>query len=414
MEIRMLRLLLTAIALFVLGACAASPPPAPMAAAAEQRAPVTILLSIDAFRPDYLGKGNTPNLDALATTGVKATMRPAYPVLTFPNHYTLVTGLRPDRHGIVANIFYDPRRPDVRFFSKEPEAADPFWWAEAEPIWITAERNGIRAGTMFWPGEEVAYDGSRPSDWARYDPNFTEAQRVMTVIDWMRRPAEIRPRFVTLYFDLVDKTAHKQGPWGAPTIKAIREADALVGSLRDQLAALGQPANLVIVSDHGMRAVAPERTVRPDAILPPDSYRLVSYGPFATIDAKPGKDEIVARVLLAPHPHMDCWRKADVPARLRYGANPRVGSFVCQAKAGGEVMNGIPTNKGDHGYDPDDPDMTGLFLVNGPGFRAGARVPAIFDNVDLYPMLARLIGVPARPNDGDAETLRPILRTDSN
>lgn len=409
----MLRPLLTALAVFTLGACAATPP-ASIAAAGEQRAPVTILLSIDAFRPDYLGKGNTPNLDALAAAGVTATMRPAYPVLTFPNHYTLVTGLRPDRHGIVANIFYDPKRPDVRFYSKELEAADPFWWAEAEPIWITAERNGIRAGTMFWPGEEAPHHGVRPSDWARFDPNFTEAQRVMTVIDWMRRPADIRPRFVTLYFDLVDKISHKQGPWAEPTMAAIREVDAQVGRLRDQLAALGQPANLVIISDHGMRVIEPEKTVRPDAILPPDSYRLVSHGPFASIDPKPGREAIVARILLAPNPHMDCWRKADVPARLRYGTNPRVGTFVCQAKPGGEVMNGRPTNKGDHGYDPDDPEMAGLFLASGPAFHAAARLPPIFDNVDLYPMLARLIGVPARPNDGNAETLRPILRTDDN
>lgn len=410
----MYRLLIPLLAGLALSACAATPLPRVAAAAAEQRRPVTILISIDAFRPDYLGRGDTPVLDALARNGVKATMRPSFPALTFPNHYTLVTGLRPDRHGIVANILFDPRRKE-RFYSKELEAADPFWWAEAEPIWITAEKNGIHTGTMFWPGEEAPHDGIRPSDWARFDPNFSEAQRVRTVIDWMRRPAAIRPAFVTLYFDLLDKTSHKQGPRSDATIAAVRHIDSLIGELVADLDGLGQPANLVIVSDHGMRAIEPERTVMIDKLLPPGSYRLVSYGPLATIDPMPGQDAIVARALLTPNPGMDCWRKADVPARLHYGKNPRVAAFVCLARPGGEVMPGtLPTNKGEHGYDPDDPEMTALFLVNGPAFRRNGTIPSRFDNVDLYPMLASLIGVRALPNDGNPETLRPILRTDSN
>lgn len=409
----MLRFLLMTLAACVLSACAATPRPAPPAI--EQRRPVTILISIDALSPDYLGRGDTPVLDALAKGGVKATMRPSFPTLTFPNHNTLVTGLRPDRHGIIANTLIDPRRPDDRFQSKAIEAADPFWWAEAEPIWITAEKHGILTGTMFWPGEEAPHNGIRPSDWARFDPNYTEAQRVRTVMDWMRRPAAIRPAFVTLYFDLVDKTGHKHGPRSDATTKAVRQADALIGELAAGLDALGQPANLVIVSDHGMRTIEPERTVLIEKLLPAGSYRLISFGPFASIDPMPGQDAVIARALLTPNPNMDCWRKADIPARFHYGENPRVAAFLCLARPGAEVMAGrLPTNKGDHGYDPDDPEMTALFLVNGPAFRRDGAIPAKFDNVDLYPMLAALIGVPARPNDGDPKTLRPILRTDDD
>ena len=405
----MLRLLLTTLALALLGGCATLPS-APANASAEIRTPVTILISIDAFRPDYLGRGDTPVLDALARDGVTATMRPSFPALTFPNHMTLVTGLRPDRHGIVANIMFDPRRPGERFYNKALESSDPFWWAEAEPIWITAEKAGIRTGAMFWPGEEAAHDGIRPSDWARFDPNFTSEQRFRTVMDWMRRPAAIRPRFVTLYLDDVDKTGHKQGPWGAATIEAVRRVDRMIGDLARDLQALDQPANFVIVSDHGMRAVQPERTVRIDTLLPRDSYTLISYGPFASIAPAAGQEETVARILLAPHKDMTCWRKADVPARYHYGANPRVAPFVCQAAAGGEVMAVMPTNKGDHAYDPDDPEMTALFLASGPAFDRTARIPAKFDNVDLYPLLARLIGVAPLPSDGDAATLTGVIR----
>jgi len=403
------RLLLACLTGLALAACATTTPPA-STVGVERRSPVTILISIDAFRPDYLDRGNTPVLDALARGGVKATMRPSFPTLTFPNHYTLVTGLRPDRHGIVSNTLYDPRRPGTRFQSKELESSDPFWWAEAEPIWITAEKHGVRAGTMFWPGQEAPHDGLRASDWARFDPNFTDAQRVRTVMDWMRRPAGIRPAFVTIYFDLIDRTGHKQGPHSDAMIAAVRQIDALIGELDAGLKALGQSANLVIVSDHGMRAIEPERTVFIQKLLPPGSFRLITFGPFATIDALPGHEEAVAQALLAPNPGMECWRKADVPARFRYGKNPRVAGFLCLARAGGEVMlDKPPTNKGDHGYDPDDPDMTALFLVNGPAFRRNAAIPAKFDNVDLYPMLAALIGVPAIPGDGDPATLRPVL-----
>jgi len=393
-------------------ACAASAPPPPAvgtASVAERRAPVTILVSIDAFRPDYLGKGETPVLDELARQGVRATMRPSFPSLTFPNHTALVTGLRPDRNGIVANTMYDPKRPGLRFYSKELESSDPFWWAESEPLWITAEKNGVHAGTMFWPGEEAAHDGVRPFDWIRFDPNYTSAQRVRTVTDWMRRPAEIRPRFVTLYFDDVDKAGHKFGPFAPETHEAVRQVDRLIGDLKAGLDAMAQPVNLVIVSDHGMRAIQPERAVSLDRLLPRESYRLASYGPLATLDPVPGHEEEVARALLAPNPDMTCWRKADIPARYHYGANPRVAAFVCLAAPGGEVMPGLPTSKGDHGYDPDDPDMTALFLVNGPAFRRDAPIPAKFDNVDLYSMLAGLIGVPPLPNDGDPATLAPLI-----
>jgi predicted AlkP superfamily pyrophosphatase or phosphodiesterase len=405
-----IRLLLAALLAIGVSACATTPPPASTAQApAEQRPPVTILVSIDAFRPDYMGHGDTPVLDALAKQGVRATMRPSFPTLTFPNHTTLVTGQRPDRNGIVANTMYDPKRPGVRFYSKEMESSDPFWWAESEPLWITAEKNGVHAGTMFWPGEEAAHGDVRPYDWIRFDPNFTSAQRMRAVTDWMRRPAAIRPRFVTIYIDDVDKAGHKFGPAAQETRDSVRLIDGLIGDLQSGLDGLGQPVNLVIVSDHGMRAIQPERTVSLDRILPRESYRLASYGPFATLDPLPGHEEEVARALLTPNPNMTCWRKADVPAKFHYGANPRVGAFVCQAAAGGEVMPGMPTNKGDHGYEPDDPDMTALFLVNGPAFRRDARVPAKFDNVDLYPMLARLIGVAPLPNDGDAATLAPLL-----
>ena len=196
----------------------------------EQRDPVTILISIDGFRPDYLERGITPNLGALATSGISGPMRPSFPSKTFPNHWTLVTGKTPDHHGIVGNTMEDAARPGEVF---KMATQDPFWWNQAEPIWISAEKQGIRTATMFWPGSEVEFNGLRPADWWPFNQKLSNDRRVNAVVDWMRRPAAIRPKLVTLYFDTVDTAGHYFGP--APGEKlhaAIAEVDSEIGRLK--------------------------------------------------------------------------------------------------------------------------------------------------------------------------------------
>ncbi len=386
--------------------CSTVPDPAPPARATdvEARQPVTVLISIDGFRPDYLARGLTPRLDALAESGVKASMRPSFPTLTFPNHYSIVTGLRPDRHGIIDNSMEDPRRPGVKFtLSDSRQTLDPFWWDGAEPIWVTAQEQGVRTATMFWPGSEVSIGGLRPASWQRYDKNVTNAQRVETIIDWLRRPAATRPQFLTLYFDTVDVAAHEHGPEAAETLASIREVDARIGDLLSELEALGQPANLVIVSDHGMSATSPERLVRVDRMLDPTAFRAVSELAMLTVQPQPGREAEVARALLKPHDHMQCWRKSEIPAHFGYGRHPRVPAFLCLAEPGWMIYSAEPRWRvplGMHGYDNHLPEMGATFIGNGPAFRNGVTLPS-FDNVDLYPLLSRLAGV--TPNDGDGD-----------
>jgi predicted AlkP superfamily pyrophosphatase or phosphodiesterase len=398
---------LAATLLLALASCVVATPPIPVTRA-ESRQPVTILVSIDGFRPDYLGRGNTPNLDALAAAGLKAAMRPSFPTKTFPNHYTIVTGLRPDRHGIVDNNMEDPRRPGARFsLGNASQALDPFWWDAAEPIWVTAEKQGVRTATMFWPGSEVAIRGTRPSDWQRYDMNVSNVQRIAAVVDWLRRPAPTRPRFITLYFDTVDTAGHDFGPDAAETVAAVREVDTRIGELQAQLCELGQPANFVITSDHGMAPTSAERVIRLDQILNPAAFRTISDGAFASIEPQPGREKEVETALLTARPHMSCWRKERLPARFDYGRNPRVPRFFCLAETGWLLLSKEPSNAPDpgaHGYDNLDPAMTAVFIASGPAFRAGATLPA-FDNVHVYPLLARLLGVTPQPNDGSAATL---------
>ena len=390
-----------------LAGCATLPeaqPALPVAVASvEVREPVTILVSIDGFRPDYLDRGITPHLSALAARGVRAAIRPSFPTKTFPNHYTLVTGLRPDRNGIVDNIMEDPRRPGVTFsMGNAAQALDPFWWEEAEPIWITAERAGIRTATMFWPGSEVSNGGIRPSTWQRFDQNITGVQRVETMLDWMRRPAAIRPRFATLYFDTVDTAGHEHGPDAPETNAAIAEVDARIGDLVAGLAALGQPADIVIVADHGMAATSPDRIVPIASLVDPAKVRIITDGPYSGLEPLPNQEASVAASLLRPRDHVLCWRRGEMPARFHYGANPRTPAFFCLAETGWLLTR--PDREahfgGAHGYDNQADEMLALFVAAGPAFRQGTRLPT-FDNVHVHPLLARLIGIAAPPGDGD-------------
>lgn len=391
--------------------CLASAVPAQ---AQETRRPVTILVSIDGFRSDYLERGITPNLGALAAGGATGPMRPSFPTKTFPNHYTLVTGLRPDRHGITGNSMIDPRRPGQMFsLGDARQSLDPFWWDQAEPLWVTAENAGIRTATMFWPGSEVAIGGVRPSDWLRFDQNIGNVQRVNTVLDWLRRPAAIRPQFVTLYFDTVDTVGHRSGPDSAEVNAAIAEVDQRIGELVAGMAGIGIEANLVIVADHGMQQTEELKVIQLDELIDRESYIAVETGPYAAVEPVTGTDDRVAKALLVPHENMECMRKEDLPKRLDYGGNPRVAAIVCLAADGWTILSGpprYPVTGGAHGYDNQDPEMLALFIASGPAIARGEKV-GMFDNVSIAPLLRHMLGLPQDSTlDGNLRPLQPILK----
>lgn len=384
----------------------------PLAAHAQEggeRKPVTILISIDGFRADYLDRGITPNLSRLAAEGAHGKLRPSFPTKTFPNHYAIVTGKRPDNNGIVGNNMIDPRRPGVKFSLGDPkQSLDPFWWDEAEPAWITAGKAGVRSATMFWPGSEVAIHESRPPDWLRYDEHVSYAQRVNTILDWMRRPADIRPAFATLYFEAVDGAGHEFGPDSAEVNAAITEVDARIGELVAGLAKLGQPARLLVVADHGMRAIDASRVIQLADLVDLPSIIAVETGPYAAIEPAAGTDNRVYEALLKPHEHMACNRREELPKRLHYGRNPRVAAIICIAEPGWSILAGPPTwpvRGGAHGYDNQDPEMLALFVASGTGLKGDVGV---VDNIEVYPLLMRLLGVAPLPGDATGELAKRL------
>lgn len=415
----MSRFLISGLALaaaLAVASCAGAPPStAPVAQSSVVSAVATladrpdrvILISIDGFRPDYLGQGATPVLDALVAGGAVGPMRPSFPSVTFPNHYTLVTGLHPDHHGVVANRFTDAELGVFTMASKQTA-----FWDQAEPIWVTAEKAGVRTGTMFWPGSEVEIAGVRPTRWAPFDQSMSGDARVDRVLSWLDLPADQRPRFGTLYFDIVDTAGHRHGPDGAETRAAVASVDASMGRLIEGLKARGlyDRALLVLVSDHGMAATSPDRVVWIDDIIDPAALQIGYGGAVLTADPAPGREAEVQQKLVGRHPHMECWNKADVPARLVYGSNPRVARIVCLVETGWlTATRDRPVTRpgGAHGYDNQAPEMQALFIAHGPGVIPGRRLTDL-DSVDVQPFLARMLGIAAPQGDGRAEDTLPI------
>ena len=399
-----------ALLVLFLAACATQPPKP------KTDSPL-LLISIDGFRADYFERGLTPNLKAIADAGVHATaMRPSFPSLTFPNHYTLVTGLYPDHHGIVHNTMIDPQLG--KFTLKTSASAGGRWWDGAEPIWVTADKQGLRTATMFWPGSDMEIRGHRPDHYRPFDGKLSNDQRTDQVLAWLDVPADQRPRFLTLYFDQVDHQGHDHGPNSAEVNEALRTTDAAVGRLVDELKKRGlyEKINLVIVSDHGMTAVSDERSVVLDRLIDLKHVDLVTAGVLTGINPKPGFETEVEKALLAPREHVQCWRKGEIPARMHYGTNPRIPAIICAAEDGWQLETQSYLDRpnarhggGEHGYDNADPNMRALFIARGPAFKRGLVVPE-FDNVDVYPLLTLLLDIKPEPNDGNLATTRGMLR----
>ncbi|KRE96782.1 phosphodiesterase [Frateuria sp. Soil773] len=416
------RLLLCTLLAAIAG-CATRPTAAPAAANAATSPPAPLLLvSIDGYRADYLQRGLSPTLQALADGGVRAeSMQPSFPSLTFPNHYTIVTGLRPDHHGIVNNTMFDERLGKFSLGNRKA-VSDGRWWAEGTPLWETASQHGLHTATMFWPGSEADIHGRHPDHWRPFDGKVTPDQRVDQVLAWLDLPVAQRPAFLTLYFDAVDHAGHAYGPDTPQVDAALRETDAALARLLRGLEqrGLADRINLIVLADHGMAPVPLDHSVLIDKLIPLDQVRTVSLGVLAGFNPKPGHDfAAVEAAMEKPQQHMQCWDKTRVPARLAYGSNPRVPQLLCLADAGWRITTGDylaqkakqgkTPSLGEHGYDNADPHMQALFVAHGPAFRQGLVVKP-FPNVDVYPLMAHLLGLPPAANDGDYDAVSGMLK----
>ena len=398
-----------------LASCTAPPSAIP-------RDQLLILLSIDGFRWDYLQRYDAPTLRALARGGVHATrLTPSFPSKTFPNHYTLVTGLYPAHHGIVGNWFFDPAFNETFGMSKPASNGEERWWVAGEPVWITAEKQGVRSACYFWPGSEAENHGRRPSRFKPFDGSMPTEQRVDELLGWLAVPAAERPRFATLYFDLVDTAGHKYGPNAPETGAAVRQADAAVARLLAGLEKLGLrgKTSLVVVSDHGMSEQGPDRVVFLEDLMDVSRVQVDSTGPVGGVRPKPGTGTaagLAAQIRAKAPPQLHVYLRDETPERLHFRGNPRIPDVVLLADDhwNFESKLGWPKrlltySKGNHGWDPATPNMGALFIASGPAFRRGVEIPDV-ENIQVYNLLCAALGLTPAPNDGDQRLVRATLR----
>ena len=393
---------------------------------ADTAGPVVVVLSFDGFGRTYLERGlPLPNLARLAARGVTArALVPSFPSLTFPNHYTLMTGVVPGRSGLVLNKMWDPTL-GAAYVSKDSIAPGEARWYRAEPLWTTAERQGVRAATYFWPGSAApSADGVRPTIAMRpYDDRVPNAARIDSVAAWLRRPAATRPRLVAVYFASIDQVGHRQGPGSPATDSAVIAADAIVGRLLDSLAAtpVGARTNVVVVSDHGMVPIAASPVIDLSRHADLTGVRAIDNGPYMALwfggdtARREATYAALRRGLEASGARARVWRREETPLAWGVRGEPRAGELVVFAEPGyfvtaQPVPPGMRFNPGDHGWDPDAArDLEGIFFAAGPGVRPLGVLPA-FRNVHVYPFLAALLGVrPVSGIDGDASVLAPAL-----
>lgn len=394
-------------------------PPGPYASDPYTKTEARVLLvSVDGFRRDYLDRANTPTLDRLASEGVLLDgLVPAFPTMTFPNHYTLATGLHPAHHGIIDNSFYAPDLHDWFSMTSTSAQRDPRWWG-GEPIWITAERQGVTAGTHFWVGSEVRWEHGISQTWrVDYDGSIPFRERVDRVVYWLAQP-DNPPRLVTLYFNEPDHTGHEYGPDDVRVIQQIEEVDRTLSYLVQELQRrdLYSGTNLVVLSDHGMSALSPDRRVYVDDAVSTDRFVAHSWGALFTAWPRRFVDEEALLADLQTLEHASCHAKGAFPERWAFNEGDRVPPLVCVAEEGWELTtrayeadNPGGYLGGTHGFDPADPEMHALFVARGPHFREGVTLPAV-DNVHVYSLLARLLQVEPAENDGSLSVWAGALR----
>lgn len=379
-----------------------------------------ILISIDGFRWDYVDKFPAPTLRSLASSGVHMPrLIPCFPSKTFPNHYTLVTGLRPEHHGIVSNYFFDPDLNESFNKGRLADNADPRWWSEGEPVWITAEKQNLHSACFYWPGSQATVQGREAAYHKPYQGNIVSNDNVDDLLRQLDQPVEARPKFCALYFDVVDRTGHKFGPDAPETGNAVREADTAIARLLAGLEKRGlrDSANLVIVSDHGMAPISPERVIFLEDLMPLSTVQVESSGPNGGVRPKPGVTpaELVAQIRAKHIPHLQVYLREEVPEHLHYRANPRIPPVVLIADEGWNIETklGWPNlapryDHASHGWDPALPSMGALFIANGPSFKKHATISSM-ENVHVYNLLCAVLGITPVANDGDQRLTKAAL-----
>lgn len=382
---------------------------------AQQKKPYVILISADGFRHDYAQKYKATNLLALSKNGVQAeSMIPGYPSVTFPNHYSIATGLYPSHHGLVNNTFYDKKKNDKYSMGAKDKVRDGSWYG-GTPLWVLAEQQQMLAANMFWVGSEAEIKNKRATYYYDFNEKIKVDQRIQAVKEWLSLPEERRPHLITFYVSEPDHSGHSYGPEAPETERAVKMVNSIIYKLTEAVKTTGLPVNYVFVSDHGMTAVDRENPIPMPKEIDMEKFTIPSSGTMVDIQAKNKADIMpLYNELKKVAKDYDVYLKADVPAELHYSAKDdrmdRIGDILLLPHWPKVFSNRKP-GAGYHGFEPlKVKDMHATFLAWGPAFKNNVKIPS-FENVNVYPLIAEILGLKITEEiDGKKSVLNGILK----
>lgn len=384
-----------------------------------QSSPYVLLISFDGFRWDYLDRGITPNLDKVIDSGVRAlSMKPVTPSKTFPNHYSIVTGIHPENHGIIFNTFTDIHTGQVYRIGDTSKVRDPLWY-KGEPIWETLENNGIITASYFWPGSELNDPKRRPTYFKRYKHTEPYKDRIDGVINWLKLPYNERPKFISFYFHDTDSYGHDFGPNSPEINESIKRLDTLVGYLDKELNKIGMvdSVNLVFVSDHGMTEIDTAKIINFENLLSGLEYKSGGSKPILMIEPSSEHYDSVYHRLKLNEDHFTVYKKEEIPDYFHFRDNKNIFSIIVVAEIGWSLVNNWELSsmkkygsKGNHGYIKEELYMHGIFVAAGPNFNSNIKTGTI-RNIDIYPLLCKIFNVYPNPEiDGKLERIEFFLK----
>ncbi|HEY9261759.1 ectonucleotide pyrophosphatase/phosphodiesterase [Chitinophaga sp.] len=383
--------------------------------ATQQTKPYVIMISIDGFRYDYAEKYKASHLLQLSGAGVRATaMQPSFPSLTFPNHYSLATGLYPAHHGLVDNLFYDRKRDAVYKVGNRDAVEDGTWYSGV-PLWVLAEKQQMISASYFWVGSESAIQNVRPTYYFKYQEKTGIDQRIQQVVNWLQLPEEERPHLITFYFPEVDHMGHSYGPDSDSVRSAVQFVDAAIGKMVAAVNKLDLPVNYIVVSDHGMLAADTVNTIQLPVVPELQPLKIMAGNEKVMLYGKNEEEIKTAYDYLKKHEnHYTAYLKNETPERWHYGQEDvynRIGDIILLAEANYAFDTaGKKMHRGHHGYDNNLTNMNAVFMAWGPAFKSNTRI-ATFENVHVYPLVAKILGLDiTQPIDGRLEVLEPILK----
>ena len=390
---------------------------------ASAKKPYLILISLDGFRWDYVEKYKPPHLINFIKNGINSeSLIPSFPTKTFPNHYTIATGMYPDKHGIIANNFYSYDK-DMTYRIRDREKVEDGSFYGGNPIWIQANKSNMVTASYFFVGTEANIQGLKPTYYYRFDNSVKNEVRVNQAIDWLKLPPKKRPHLITMYFSDMDDTGHKYGTKNDEELKkTLFELDKQLGVLFKGIEKTGLAVNIIIVSDHGMSTVPISKFIAIEKIENDSLYTSIDNGAIVNIHPN-NKNQIdsIYTYLKKKESNFKVYKTENtpgfeyIPKNKNWGAIqilPDFGYYFSSTKGMASRKQHINTNFGVHGYDQKHKDMHGIFYANGPAFKKAYRTPSI-KNIHIYPLMCEILGLEVPSNiDGNLNQIKNVLKPD--